>query len=457
MKPALPIFILLLNSLMPLLAQSQEEVIKNIFSEALTNGRGYEFLEHLSNRIGGRLSGSPEAAAAVEYTRQVMLELDIDTVFLQPVMVPHWVRGDLEKGRIVNSRKMGSFEVSICALGNSIGTGPGGITAPVIEVKSFEELEELGERNIQGKMVFYNRPLDPSLVSTFAAYGGAVNQRGGGPSQAAKYGAIGVVVRSMTLAIDDIPHTGSTNYNSEYPKIPAVAISTRDANLLSSLLQDDPDLQFFFETHCKMMPDVLSYNVVGQITGKKFPNEYIVVGGHLDSWDLGDGAHDDGAGCVQSIEVLRIFHDIGIKPNHSIRAVMFMNEENGLRGGRKYAELAQENNEKHIVGIESDRGGFTPKGFTISGNDEVIDKIRSWKPLFSPYGINEFLKGGGGADIGPLRSQGTVLIGYYPDSQRYFDYHHSANDTFDKVNKRELELGAASIAALVYLLDRYGL
>ena len=438
-------------------AQSDEVVIRDIYNEALTNGRSYDVLAYLSNQIGGRLAGSPQAAAAVEYTRQVMLDFGFDTVFLQPIMVPRWVRGEVEKAKIINSKKIGSVEVNICALGNSIGTDMGGISAPVIEVHNFEELADLEESEVKGKIVFFNRPLDPTLINTFRAYGGAVNQRGGGPVMAAKLGAIGVVVRSMTLSLDDIPHTGATRYQDGVPKIPAVAISTNDANMLSSLLKDDPGLRFYFETHCKMMPDVLSYNVVGEITGSKKPDEYILVGGHLDSWDIGDGAHDDGAGCVQAIEVLRIFKALEITPVHSIRAVMFMNEENGLRGGTRYAELAKKNNEKHIAGIESDRGGFTPRGFTISAEDETLDKIMSWKNLFTPYEADNFLKGGGGADIGPLRAQGTVLIGLYTDSQRYFDYHHTAIDTFDKVNKRELEMGAASMAALIYLIDHYGL
>ena len=438
-------------------AQSDEVVIRDIYNEALTNGRSYDVLAYLSNQIGGRLSGSPQAAAAVEYTRQVMLDFGFDTVFLQPIMVPRWVRGEVEKAKIINSKKIGSVEVNICALGNSIGTDMGGISAPVIEVHNFEELADLEESEVKGKIVFFNRPLDPTLINTFRAYGGAVNQRSDGPVMAAKLGAIGVVVRSMTLSLDDIPHTGATRYQDGVPKIPAVAISTNDANMLSSLLKDDPGLRFYFETHCKMMPDVLSYNVVGEITGSKKPDEYILVGGHLDSWDIGDGAHDDGAGCVQAIEVLRIFKALEITPIHSIRAVMFMNEENGLRGGTRYAELAKKNNEKHIAGIESDRGGFTPRGFTISAEDETLDKIMSWKNLFTPYEADNFLKGGGGADIGPLRAQGTVLIGLYTDSQRYFDYHHTAIDTFDKVNKRELEMGAASMAALIYLIDRYGL
>ena len=195
----------------------------------------------------------------------------------------------------------------------------------------------------------------------------------------------------------------------------------------------------------------------GEIRGNENPKEIIAIGGHLDSWDLGQGAHDDGAGCVQSIEVLRIFKAMGYKPKRTIRAVMFMNEENGLRGGQKYADLAKANGENHIAAMESDRGGFTPRGFTITAPDPVRAKIQGWKTLLEPYGLSDFSMPGGGADIGPLAPQGVVLIGYLPDSQRYFNYHHTPEDTFDKVDKRELELGSGAMAALVYLIDYHGL
>jgi hypothetical protein len=261
----------------------------------------------------------------------------------------------------------------------------------------------------------------------------------------------------MTTALDDAPHTGSLRYAADLPQLPAVAISTKDAELLSSLLKNDPALQFHFQTNCKMLPDVLSYNVVGEIKGSQFPDEVITVGGHLDSWDLGEGAHDDGAGCVQSIEVLRIMKTLGIKPKRTIRAVMFMNEENGLRGGTKYAQLAGQEGNKHIAAIESDRGGFTPREFSVDTTPEKLAKMAAWKPLLKPYGISDILAGGGGADIGPMKPLGTALMEYVPDPQRYFDVHHTAEDTFEKVNKRELELGAGAMAALVYLLSEYGL
>lgn len=437
---------------------TDEAAIRQIYNKALSEGKSFPMLEYLSTKVGSRLSGSPGAAAAVEWSRHQMEDLGFDSVWLQPVMVPHWIRGQKEIGRVINSRKMGSMGLSVCALGGSVGTGPDGISAPVIEVKSFEELAQLGTKNVQGKIVFFNRPMDPNQIQAFAAYGGAVNQRGSGASEAARFGAAAVLVRSMGLNTEDYPHTGGMRYTDKIPKIPALAVSTRDADLLSSLLKDDKGLQVYLESHCELLEDAPSFNVIGQITGSEYKDEFIVVGGHLDSWDLGQGAHDDGAGCVQSIEVLRIFKSMGYKPRRSIRAVMFMNEENGLKGGTMYAEVAVKNKEKHIAAIESDRGGFTPRGFTISADPEARKKIQQWKPLLEPYGLSDFGQEGGGADIGPLSVQpGVALIGFLPDSQRYFNYHHTREDTIDKVDKRELELGSASMAALVYLIDKYGL
>ena len=429
-------------------------MVANIYKEALTEGECYSRLDYLSNRIGGRLAGSPQAAAAVEYTRQVMLDCGFDSVYLQPVMVPHWVRGEKEMAAIVNPALMGKEEVKICALGGSIGTGEAGITAGVVEVKSFDELKKLGKKGVQGKFVFYNRPMNPEHLHTFHAYGGAVEQRWKGAMEAAQYGAVGVVVRSMTLALDDEPHTGSMSYVDSLPKIPACAISTLGAERLSTVLKANPNTSFYLKMNCETLPDVLSYNVVGEMKGRENPQNYIVVGGHLDAWDNGDGAHDDGAGCVQSIEALRILKKLKYENRNTLRVVMFMNEENGLRGGKKYAELAKINKEYHVAAIESDAGGFTPRGFTMDADELFKKRIRKLKPLLEPYGLHEFNMDGGGADISPLKKEFTTpLLGLMPDSQRYFDIHHTAADTFEKVNKRELELGAAAMASLIYLID----
>jgi len=429
--------------------------VNKIFSTALSSGQSYPMLEQLCKDVGARLSGSPEAAKAVEWSKNKMESYGFDNVFLQPVMVPHWVRGAKESAKIIADGKEQS--VNILALGNSVGTGAKGITAEVVEVQSLDQLVELGEKVIKGKIVFFNRPMDQTKLITGSAYGGAVDQRVWGASEAARHGAIGVIVRTVGTAQDDFPHTGTLRYKEDAPQIPAAAISTNDADVLFEMLTADPSLKFHFQMNCEMLPDVLSYNVVGEIKGSSNPDEYIIVGGHLDSWDVGEGAHDDGTGCVQSIEALRLFKVLNIKPKHTIRAVMFMNEENGLRGGNEYARLAKEKKEKHLVAIESDAGGFSPKGFRFSGTEQQRNAYLQLKKYFAPFDIYSFEGKGGGADIGPLAAEGTALVGLYPDSQRYFDYHHANSDTFDKVNRRELELGAASMASLIYLIDQIGI
>lgn len=425
--------------------------IRNIFNTALTQAECYDNLEYLCKKIGHRLSGSDAAAKAVDYTYNVMLKADFDTVFKQDVMVPHWVRGN-EKASVSYDGKKHS--VKIKALGGSIATPKKGIVAEVIEVQGLEDIAKLGKDKIQGKIVFFNRPMDPTNINTFVSYGTCVDQRWAGPSEAAKYGAVGTIVRSMTLALDDNPHTGSMRYVDSLPKVPCAAISTLAANDISANIKAGKKVVFKMQLGCETLPDAPSHNVVGQLKGKS--NDFIICGGHLDSWDVGDGAHDDGAGCVQSIEALRLLKMVGYKPNHNLRSVMFMNEENGLKGGTKYAELATKNNENHLFALESDEGGFTPRGFHIEDNkDSIVAWIQKFRPLLEPYGLFNIEAGGGGADVSRLRPSGTVCMNFFPDSQRYFDYHHADTDTFDKVNKRELILGSASMAALIYLIDKY--
>ncbi|WP_299278225.1 M20/M25/M40 family metallo-hydrolase [uncultured Psychroserpens sp.] len=449
--------ILLLAITFQISAQTDAENLKKVYSNSLTNGMSYQWLDHLSNQIGGRLSGSLNAEKAVQYTKEELEKLGLDKVWLQPVMVPRWVRGAPEFAYIETSPGV-TTSVNICALGGSVATPTGGLKAKVIEVNTYKDLAALGEKNIKGKIVFINRPMQADLINTFEAYGGCSVERYAGAAEAAKYGAVGTIVRSLNLRLDDYPHTGSMSYG-DLPvgqRIPSAAISTNDAELLSGMLALNKDINFFFSQNCKQLSDVQSYNVIGEITGSEFPNEIIVVGGHLDSWDLGDGSHDDGAGVVQSMDVLRLLKESGIKPKRTIRAVLFMNEENGLRGGKKYAEVAKQKNENHVFALESDSGGFTPRGFSFQCSEAMLAKVQSWRPLFKPYLIHFFEEGYSGADIGPLKNDGIVLAGLRPDSQRYFDHHHASNDTFEHVNKRELELGAASMTALVYLIDKYG-
>jgi carboxypeptidase Q len=449
----LKIIILLASLLLTfsLKGQEPEKIVRSIFDDALTDNAASENLKYLCKNTKGRIPGSPAAAKAVEYTRQALIRAGADTVWLQKVPVPVWERG--EEHCTVVSSLFGSDDLSVAALGLSVGTSETGLNCKVIEVHDFEQLKILGRKNIEGKIVFFNRPADNLLINSFAGYGGAVNQRIQGASEASKYGAAGVIVRSATQALDDFPHTGVTRYEDNVNKIPAVAVSTIDADKLSRWLGKDPALTVHLISTCKNWPDSWSYNVIGEIRGTLKPNEIITIGGHLDAWDIAEGAHDDAGGCVQSIETIRIFKKLGIKPKRTVRAVMFMNEEMTGTGGRAYADEAKKNGELHYAALESDRGVTSPRGFGFDAEGARFEKLQSLSSYFIPYNIRDFDRGGGGSDISPLKALGALQIGSIPDTQRYFWYHHSANDTFENVNIREMQLGSASIAALIYLID----
>ena len=441
-----------------LVAQNQDSaMLKKIYNFYLTKSSAYSNLEYLSTKIESRLSGSPGAEKAVIWAKKAMYEAGADTVIMQPCMVPHWVRGKKEKCVLASAKLKLNKPLNCVALGSSVGTGPSGVKAKVIEVKSFDELDKLGEKEVKGKIVFYNVFFDQTHIRTGSAYGETVKYRGKGASHAAKYGAVASLVRSMTSVADDEPHTGNMGYDTSLSKtkITTLALSYKAADALSEALQQDKDLTVYVETHCQTLPDAPSFNVVGQINGTEKSNEYIITGGHLDAWDNGQGAHDDGTGIVQSIEALAMFKKMGIKPKHTIRAVAFMNEENGLAGGTAYGKYADEKKEKHIAALETDAGGFTPRGFGVDTLNGLYNLVSKWKGLFSPYLVDRIEKGGGGADLIALEKLGVPCIGFEPDVQRYFDIHHTAQDTFDKVNKRELNLGAAAIGALFYLIDKY--
>jgi len=435
--------------------QRDSIVIKHIFNEVFTHGKSYENLKYLCKEIGPRISGSNAAEKAIQWAFQKLKESQADSVWLQEVMVPHWVRGQKEEAFLFSKNK--KIKLAICALGNSVGTPENGIKSMVIEVKTFEELRAIPTENVKGKIVYFSRPFPDTVLFGGLAYGLTVNQRSQGPIEAAKKGAIGVIVRSMTHAHDQYPHTGATQYKDSFPAIPACAISTADAAILSSTLQEDPNAQVEFKQHCKMLNEVKSYNVVAELKGTEKPEEIIVLGAHIDSWDIGEGAHDDGAGVVQCIEALQTLKKIQLSTKRSIRVVLFINEENGLRGGLKYAELANVNKEKHIAAIETDAGGFMPRhiGFAIA--KEQLFKYKTWENLLAPYGVQAIDENGGGADIGPLKKQGALIIGFHPDGQKYFDYHHTENDVFEHVNKRELQFGSVVLAGLIYLISEHGI
>ena len=446
------VLMLIINALWGYSQNKDSLMVREIFNNALTNRDAYNNLEYLCENAPGRLIGSETSLIALEYLRHYAEKLGVDTVFLQEIKSKAWKQNSASL-KIRQGKK--KFSIPCDALGNSPATSSKGINAGIVEVKSLKEVEELGEANISGKIVFYNRPWDQLAINTFAGYGHTVDQRSRGPAMAAKYGAVGVIVRSVGSGYDHFPHTGSTRYDDR--KIPAVAISAIDADVLSKNLKENPSTTATLFTDCEDICDVNTYNLIALINEFEEPEEIVVVGGDIDAWFNSPGAHDDGAGCVMSMDVLRIFKELKIENKRTIRAVMFMDEELYQSGGKAYAENAKNQNEKHILAIEADAGAFTPEGFTVDATESVTSNISEFYPLLEPYGLDYIKKGGSGVDISFLKPFGTALLAYRTDSQRYFDLHHSANDTFDKINFRELQLGSGHLAGLIFLVDKYGL
>lgn len=427
------------------------KVIKSIYTTALKEQQGYKWLEKLTN-IGGRLTGSPEATTAVKDFAVLADSLGFKTT-LQKVKVPHWVRGDKEVSYYTFNGKR--IETNGCALGGSIGTSKSGLEGQIVEINSFDELEEMGKNALKGKIAFYNIPMDPTFIRTFFAYGNAVKQRYAGAVEASKKGAKGIIIRSLSSSINEFPHTGSMTYTGAKKKIPAMAISTLDAERLSHRLLQEPDLEFFFKMNCESLDSTYSYNLIAEIKGSEKPDEVIVIGGHIDSWDLGTGAHDDGSGCIHALEAAYLLQKLNILPKRTLRVVFFMNEEFGLNGAKEYARQSFADSVNHVIAIESDAGGFTPRGISMVAPDSIVDKIKAFRSYLEPYGIHQFSQNGGGADIGQLYKEGLIMIGLRPDGHRYFEIHHAATDVLASVNARELEMGSATMAAVIYLLDKY--
>ena len=438
--------------------RDEAPTLSRIYAEALTHGQAYDNLRTLVESYPYRLSGSSALTGAVTWAGNTLRLLKVDRVETQPVQVPHWVRGEPESAFIAAQGARPAEPLSCLALGGSSATPPGGLTAPVVEVHSLAELNHLGAGAVKGRIVFFNRPMDPTVIAPGAAYAGAVDQRSRGPLAAARLGAVAALVRSMTHAHDDVPHTGVTTFGTGQAGIPAVALSTLAADHLDAALAADPKTEVTVNVHSSWLPDAPSANVIGEIRGSEDPGQVILVGGHLDSWDVAPGAHDDGAGVVQSIEVLRIFKALGLRPRHTVRCVLFVNEENGGRGAAAYAAAAKASSEHHILAIETDNGGFGPTGFRLGNtHKDAAERAARWKPLFEPYGLYSITEGSGGADVMPLAVLGVTVGELTPNSQRYFDIHHTRRDSIDQVNPRELELGAAALASLAWLVDQEGL
>ena len=437
------------------LAQTDSIFIKKMSDDIMRNGKAYDLLYELTKKIGGRLAGSPQQQQAVAWGKRQMEVLAADKVFLQACKSPNWKRGGSDFAAILGVQGEARIQpLAVLALGNSMGSN-GMIEAEVLALANFDELEKRKDE-VKGKIVYFHSVFDPTKIQTFRAYSESGVYRRSGASRAAKYGALGIMIHSLSTAPDNAPHTGSMVYEKGLPMIPAVALGPNDAKMLYALAQKG-QVKVQMQTYGNFLPDVDDHNVVAEITGSEFPNEYITLGGHLDSWDVNEGAHDDGAGVVHTLEVLRVMKALNYKPKRTIRFVLFANEENGVRGGNEYANQAKINNENHIFALESDAGGFTPRSIGITASGPAFQKFQAWSALLKPYGA-EVTLGGGGTDIGPLAriNPATIIAGLVPDSQRYFDLHHAKTDVFENVNKRELLLGAVNMAAIIYLIDQYG-
>jgi Zn-dependent M28 family amino/carboxypeptidase len=426
--------------------ESERGLAAHIVDLSLSEGRAYELLRELVTQAPHRLSGSDGAARAVTWAQATMQRLGLANVRLHRCMVPRWERGAPEQVRVLKPAP--AHDLACLALGGSVGTPAAGVEGEIVVVRTSSQLEALGTA-VRGKIVLFNRPMPRALRNTFAAYGASVPQRVSGASRAAKHGAIAALVRSMTTRIDDVPHTGGMRYAPDVPKIPALAVSTMAAEELAKMAKAGPTW-VRVRASCRMLADVESSNVIGEIVGSEKPDEVVVIGGHLDCWDVGQGAHDDGSGSIECLEAARLLIAAGLRPKRTIRVVFFMNEENGLRGALAYAK--DHANHKHVAAIESDRGGFEPKGFTSSARGDAFARYKAIVDDLRPFGMGVLIPGGGGADIGPLGLQGVPLFGLLPAWNRYFDYHHSKRDTIDAVHPRELALGAAAIAYLALRL-----
>lgn len=431
-------------------------MFRRIADDILLHGTCYDNLRVLCKTVGNRITGSPSAAKAVTWGEGTMQTTGADKVWLQPVDVAYWYRGQ-ESLEIKFAGKKKYEQVTALSLGNSDGTNGEVVEAPVIMVHSYDEFNKLSDKEVAGKIVFFNYRFRQDMVETFEAYGDAVKYRSSaGP--AAKKGAIGVIIRSMSTGADDYPHTGAMHYLDSVKHIPEMALGNYTADSLEHSCEKGTVLAKM-QSECHIMRGkVHSFNVIGEIKGTEHPERIITVGGHLDSWDVGEGANDDGTGVVQAMEVIRTFKALGIKPKYTIRAVLFMNEENGLRGGQAYSDSARARHEHHVLAIESDAGGFSPRGLGFVMPDSNKAKILPYKDLFLPYGVYDFTREEGGSDISPLHRDSNVpLMGLSPDSQRYFDVHHTNNDVFERVNHRELKLGAIALTQLIYIVSEHEL
>ena len=449
------LFVLLASALVINAQNSDKKTIDAIYQNALTNYDSYNNLKEICTKAKGRLVGSKASETAIQIFKNQVEKTKPDTCFLLNYTTPSWrCVTPCHATMYYGSKKE---KLNVVNLGLSVSTPEKGINGEIIEVHSLNELDTLGAAKVKDKIVFFNRPMDNSKLTTFEAYGGAIDQRAGGASKAAQYGASATIVRSLSTELYDFPHTGVSHYKEGVKKIPNISISTNDAEKLSSINKKYSGVKVWIKSNTETIDSARTANVIAEIKGSEQPEKVIVIGAHMDAWFNAPGAHDDGAGCEQMIDVFRIFKALNIKPKNTIRLVLFMDEEMYQSGAKAYSDFVGKEKKKHIVSIESDAGGLLPLGFGIDANDSVINSIKNLTSQLVDYGIYKTAKGYGGVDIAPLKQYGIPLIGLVTNSQRYFEYHHSANDTVENVSRREMQLGSAAIASLVYLIDKYGI
>jgi carboxypeptidase Q len=429
------------------LTERYREASGKILGAALTDVEGWDKLVHLTTRIGNRLSGSTGLERAIDWAYARMQEEGLQGVRKLPVKVPHWVRGS-EHARVISPLNK---PLAILGLGSSVGTGGQAITAPVVAVRNFDELDALGRAGIEGKIVLYAVPWE--------GYGKTVRYRGSGASRAAGYGAVAALVRSATGRSLYTPHTGGLRYADGVPQIPAAAVTVEDAEWMARRIEEGDKLEVELYMEAKMLPDADSYNLVAEIPGRELPEEVVVMGGHFDSWDVGQGAHDDGASCMAAWQALTLIQRLGLRPRRTLRLVLWTNEENGLRGGRGYRDWVGAGVDKHVAAIEMDGGSERPVGFALglgSAGDarygEALATLRQIAALLKGIDANRIESGGGGADIGPLMRDGVPGLELQTVMEHYFDWHHTNADTLDKVDQQDFRHAMAMLGVMGYVL-----
>ncbi len=434
------------------IADAYRDQAARIIDAALAGNDAWKKMHELCDGIGHRLSGSESLDRAIQWALQTMKAEGAENVRGEKVMIPRWVRGE-ESAVMLEPRH---HRLGMLGLGGSVATPPEGITAEVVAVRDKEHLDELGDA-VRGKIVLFNYAMPPYTEERGTSYGSTVRYRSNGAVWAAEHGAVAALVRSVTARSMHTPHTGAMRYGDADRKIPSAAVTIEDAESIARLCESGQKVVVRLKMDAKTHDDVESANAIGELLGREKPDEIVVIGGHIDSWDVGTGAHDDGGGCVIAMEAINLLRKLDLRPRRTIRVVLFTNEENGLRGGRAYAEDHKDELSKHVAAIESDSGVFAPRGYGVSINDEArqalaVKQLADIVSLLEPIGANRATSGGGGADIGPMGPAGVPTLGHEVDMSRYFDYHHTPADTLDKVDPQELSKNVAALAVVAYVL-----